>query len=114
MSNQDYALVVYINPHNENKDISEVHICKRIKRFFHRDKKVNAGEVLLKVIDTKDNIYKLRNHICNKIDEVIPNRKYKKHTQGSEIHIPSNRLNDFKDLLQQNGSVSCTNKVGGE
>ena len=113
MAHKDYALVVYINPRNENKDISEIHICKRKKYSFVRDKKVNQGELLLKVIDTKENIYKLRNHICDKLNEIIPNRKYKPHTQGSEIHIPSNKLIDFKDLLQQNGSVSVTDQMGG-
>ena len=74
MTKKNYALVVYINHDHENKDIVDVHICKRIKYSFTRDPKVNRGEQLLKIIDTKENIYKFRNVICDILMERIPSR----------------------------------------
>ena len=102
-SPKNYALVVYINHNHDNKDIAEIHICKRVKYSFIRDSKVNSGEQLLKVVDTKENIYKLRNEIVDKLNEKIPMRKLIKNTQGSQVQIPISTLDIFIYLLQQNG-----------
>ena len=91
MTKKNYALVVYINPDHENKDIVDVHICKRIKYSFTRDQKVNRGEQLFLIIDAKENIFKLRNLICDRLNEMKSNRKFVRHTQGSQVHIPTNQ-----------------------
>ena len=92
----------------DNKDIAEIHICKRVKYSFLRDSKVNSGEQLLKVVDTKENIYKLRNEIVDRLNEKIPMRTFIKNTQGSQVHIPISTLDIFKDLLQQNEQGAIT------
>ena len=67
MGTKNYALVVYINHNHYNKEIADIHICKRVKYSFIRDSKVKSGEQLLKVIDKKDNIYKLKNEIVDRL-----------------------------------------------
>ena len=109
MGTKNYALVVYINHNHDNKDIADINICKRVKYSFIRDSKVNCGEQLLKVIDTKENIYKLRNEIVDRLNEKIPMRKFIKNTQGSQVHIPISTLDTFKDLLQQNEQDTIPN-----
>ena len=44
MSPKNYALVVYLNHNHDNKDITDIHICKRVKYSFIRDSKVNNGD----------------------------------------------------------------------
>ena len=67
-----------------------------------RDSKVNCGEQLLKVIDTKENIYKLRNEIVDRLNEKIPMRKFVNNTQGSQVYVPIYTWDIFRDLLPQN------------
>ena len=81
MGTKNYALVVYINHNHDNNEIADIHICKRVKYSLIRNSKVKSGEQLLKVIDTKENIYKLRNEIVDRLNEKIPMRKFIKNTR---------------------------------
>ena len=112
MTNNDYALVVYINHHHDNKEIVAIHICKRVKYSYIRESEVNSGEQLLKVVDTKNNIYELRNEIVDKLNEKIPTRKFLKNTQDSHVHIPILSLEIFKDLLHLNEQNIEFNYIG--